>query len=112
VTLTSHAHHIPGTPTESLSIQPFNCGGPRVCDICTFEVAWFEDFVTKRERIFPIGPDVIGANTLRKIAAKMRDQNPPPTGSMLIPKYHLAKSIYAIADAIDGVAKDMDGLVN
>lgn len=109
MTVTSHAHHIPGTPTESVFAQPLNCGGPGVCESCTFEMRWFADRDKHRALIFP--GEVTGLNLdsqiLRKISAKLRDQNPPPNVLMRTSRYTLAASIYALADAIDGVADDL-----
>lgn len=36
MTLTSHAHHIPGSPPETGDVPPAaRCGGPGLCGICT-----------------------------------------------------------------------------
>ncbi|QED11619.1 hypothetical protein PP914_gp130 [Arthrobacter phage Qui] len=114
MTLTSHAHHIAGTPTDdTYSIVPVNCGGPTVCETCDFEIRWYKDQAKARHsqestHIFPSEIDGLDSQILRKIAAKLRDKNPRPSRMMIIPRYQLASTIYALADAIDSVADDQE----
>lgn len=109
MTLTSHDHHIPGSTTddELYAFQPRNCGGPLVCESCQFEYLWFEDREAKRRRILPQSIKSLESQTLRKISAKLRSKNPEPNMNMHIPEYQLARTIHALADAIDGVADDI-----
>jgi hypothetical protein len=114
VTQTSHAHHIAGTPTDDEHhIVPVNCGGPTVCDSCDFEIRWLKDYAeAKRVResthIVPSEMDGLDSRILRTIAAKLREKNPRPSGRMIIAKYQLAFTIYALADAMDSVAEDLE----
>jgi hypothetical protein len=94
-------------------IVPVNCGGPTVCDSCDFDIRWHKDYAkAKRTKesthIFPSEIDGLDSQLLRKIAAKLRERNPKPLRTMLIPKYQLSSTIYALADAMDSVAKDME----
>jgi hypothetical protein len=114
VTLSSHYHHIPGSTTDDELndpfIQPVNCGGPLVCESCTFEYRWYEDRKSKRQLINPSAIDDLDAQTLRKISDKMRSQNPKPNLSIRAREYILYRSIHALADAIASVADDQQGL--
>jgi hypothetical protein len=110
---TSHMHHIAGTPVEEPVIPPFNCGGPGVCDDCTFQVRWVSDYDAKRAVIFPSESNDLSfdSQVLRNVSAKLRSHNPKPNRiQMLVREYQLSRSIFALADAIDSVADDIDGL--
>jgi hypothetical protein len=39
----------------------------------------------------------------KAVAAKMREQNPPPVVSMYVPDYHLASVIYAVIRAMEAM---------
>ena len=105
-------HHIPGTPVDVRTIPPYNSGGPGVCEDCSFEIKWYNDFDRKRAELFPSEVSVrnLDSHTLRNISAKLRSQNPKPNTRMLVREYQLSRSIFALADAFDGVADDIDGL--
>lgn len=107
MTLTSHAHHIPGTPKVRRSTQPVNCGGPGVCDICTFEMRWYADRDKQRARLYPSEVDGLNSQILRRISAKLRSQNPKLKPTILVREQVLSRTIHALADAIDGVADDI-----
>jgi hypothetical protein len=114
VTKTSHGHHIAGTPTEDERSTLFvNCGGPTVCGSCDFDIRWYKDYAEAKQlrettHIFPSEIDGLDSQILRKISAKLRENNPEPKRSMLVPRYQLAYTIYALADAMDSVAKDLE----
>lgn len=111
MTLTSHGHHIPRTPVVDVAETPLNCGGPGVCDDCTFEIQWFKNRDEKRALIFPSDETVnLDSQILRKISAKIRSQNPKPKPSMLVREHILSRNIHALADALDSVANDLNGL--
>lgn len=109
---TSHLHHIAGTPVEESVFSPFNCGGPGVCDSCTFEVRWVANYNEKRAVIFPSEANVLSLDSqlLRNVSDKLRSQNPIPNKPLLVREHMLARSIHALADAIDNVADDIQGL--
>lgn len=46
--------------------------------------------------------------TLRLVAEKMRAQNPDPRLSMHIDDYLAARTVRALAEAIDGVSEDLE----
>jgi len=115
VTQTSHAHHIDGTSTDDEhDIVPVDCGGPTVCGSCDFDARWHKDYIEAKRnkelqhRILPSEVAGLNSQTLRKISAKLRERNKAPWAGMLIPKYQVAATIYALADAMDGVAKDLE----
>lgn len=108
MTITRHGHHIPGTElTDEAMLMPERCGGIVACEICKFEVQWRTDYDAKKAIIMPSEVASLDSVVLTNIAAKLRTQNEEPKRTMRIAKYQLNASIYALADAIDGVAKDM-----
>lgn len=98
---------------EDEHIVPVNCGGPTLCDTCDFEIRWHKDQAQAKRshastHIFPSEIDGLDSQILRKISAKLREKNPRPTGRMLVPRYQLAFTVYALADAMDSVAEDLE----
>lgn len=111
MTLTSHKYHIPGTPADEPVNPILNCGGPGVCEVCTFDMRWVQDCNAKRALLFPKEDDGLDSQLLRKISAKIRSQNTIPNKmTMLNREYILSRTIFALANAIDGVANDKNGL--
>lgn len=112
MTFSSHMHHIPGTPVEESVIPPFNCGGPGLCEDCTFEMRWYKDRDRFRTVIFPseVKGNNLSSQVLRNVSAKLRSQNPKPIKSMLVREHVLSRIIFTLADAIDKVADDVKGL--
>lgn len=114
MTQTSHAHHIAGTPTDDEHyIVPVNCGGPIVCDSCDFEIRWHKDYVKAKRvkestHIVPSEIDGLDSRIIRTIAAKLREKHSIPHRGLLTSRYLLASNIYALADAMDSVASDIE----
>jgi len=109
MTLTTHGHYIPGTPPEKDHALANECGGVTICSDCKFQADWVKDFAEKKAIIFPSEVESLDSAILKKVAAKIRERHPKPRHSMLIPDYQIAVAIYTLADALDGVAKDLSG---
>jgi hypothetical protein len=109
MTRTSHGHYIPETPKDNKFVIRKHCGGIKRCDECTFQANWVKDFAEKKAIIFPSEVESLDSAILKKVAAKIRERHPKPRHSMLIPDYQIAVAIYTLADALDGVAKDLSG---
>ena len=110
MTLTRHGHHIPESElSDEEWVLPERCGGVTACEVCMFEVKWRKDFAEKKAIVFPSEVESLDSVILKKIAAKIREKHTEPSPRMLIPDYQAAQAIYALADALDGVAKDLSG---
>lgn len=103
---TSHGHHIGGTTKGQLpSNIVARCGGPKLCDQCFGEALTVN---THRQREEAGGSMFMSPYQMRQVAAKMRENNPEPSGVSTRQEMLLHRTLMEFAKAMDDVANDIE----
>lgn len=103
---TSHGHHIVGTIKGELpSNVVARCGGPKLCNQCFGEALAFN---TQKQREEAGGSMFMSPDQMRLVAAKMRENNPKPSGVVTRSEVLLHRTLMEFAKAMDDVAQDIE----